>query len=100
MNKFIHYLEADLSLEIFIFKKEEKEFISKVTINEKEVKEIKIKKEAILFISFDEDEKNESFSLTLYPKNNFLISVEYTLKDKTLKEDFTKFKEYLKALIL
>ncbi len=100
MNRFIHYLEIDLSLEILIFKTEIKEFTSKVSVNEKKVKELKIKKESISFISFDEDESKDYFIITIYPKNNFLISIEYTLKEKNYEEDFKQFKEYLKTLIL
>ncbi len=100
MNKFINYLEIDISLEILIFKTEKKELTSKVKINEKETKELKIRKTSILFISFDENEENNSFIIKLYPTNNFLISIEYTLEDKESKEDFEKLKEYLKTLIL
>ena len=100
MNKFINYLEIDISLKVLIFKTEKKGFSSKVTINEKETKELKIKKEAVLFTSFDEDEENDSFIIRLYPTNNFLISVTYTLEEKESKEDFEKLKEYLKTLIL
>ena len=100
MNKFINYLEIDISLEILIFKTEKKELTSKVKINEKETKELKIRKTSVLFISFDEDEENDSFIIKLYPTNNFLISIEYTLEDKESKEDFEKLKEYLKTLIL
>ena len=99
MNRFIDYLEIDSSLEVLIFKKEIKEFISKVSVNKKEVKEIRIIKESILFISLDENEK-DYFIITIYPKNNFLISIEYTLKEKQYEEDFKKFKEYLKTLIV
>ena len=100
MNKFINYLEIDISLEILIFKTEKKELTSKVKINEKETKELKIRKTSVLFISFDEDEENNSFIIKLYPTNNFLISIEYTLENKESKEDFEKLKEYLKTLIL
>ena len=100
MNRFMRYLEIDLSLEVLIFKTEIKEFTSKVSINKKEVKELKIKKEAVLFTSFDEDENKDYFIITIYPKNNFLISIEYTLKEKNYEEDFKQFKEYLKTLIL
>jgi len=104
MNRFIEYLELDLSLEIFIFKKTDKEIISTVKVNNKEVKELKIKKESILFTTFDETDEND-FIIEIYPTNNQLITLSYKLKDEyvkdeNIKNEFEKFKEYIKSLIL
>ena len=100
MNRFMNYLEIDLSLEIFIFKKESKEFKSTVKINNEETKEIKIKKESILFTSFDENEKENTFIIKIYTLNNYIITLTFSLIEESLKDDFTKFKEYMKSLIL
>ena len=99
MNRFIEYLELDLSLEIFIFKKTNKEIISSVKINDKEVQELKIKKESILFTTFDEKSETD-FKIEIYPTNNQIITLSYILKDENLKGEFERFKEYIKSLIL
>jgi len=99
MNRFIEYLELDLSLEIFIFKKTKKELISTVKVNNKEVKELKIKKESVLFTTFDA-KSDSDFTIEIYPTNNSIITLSYILKDENLKDEFDKFKEYIKSLIL
>ena len=100
MNRFMEYVELDLSLEIFIFKTVTKEIKSTVKINNKLVKEIKLKREAILFTSFDEDDKENVFIIEVYTQNNHIITLTFSLKDEALKDDFEKFKEYIKSLIL
>jgi len=104
MNRFIDYLELDLSLEIFIFKRTDKEILSTIKVNDKEVKELKIKKSAVLFTTFDETDETD-FKIEVYPTNNQLITLSYKLKyeyakDENIKNEFDKFKEYIKSLIL
>jgi len=104
MNRFIEYLELDLSLEIFIFKRTDKEILSTIKVNDKEVKELKIKKSAVLFTTFDETDETD-FKIEVYPTNNQLITLSYKLKyeyakDENIKNEFDKFKEYIKSLIL
>ena len=96
----MEHLEIDLSLDIFIFKTNTKDFKSIVRVNEKEVKEIKIKKDAILFTTFDEDPLANLFFIEIFPQNNHIITLTFSLKNENLKDDFEKFKEYIKSLIL
>ena len=99
MNRFIEYLELDLSLEIFEFKKLDKEMLSAVKVNEKEVTSLKIKRSSILFATFDEKSEID-LKIRIYTPNNHIITLSYLLRDESLKEEFDKFKEYIKSLIL
>jgi len=99
MNRFIKYLELDLSLEVFEFKKLDKEILSTVKVNEKKITSLKIKRSSILFITFNEKSEID-LKIEIYTLNNHIITLSYLLKDESFKEEFDKFKEYIKSLIL
>jgi len=102
MNRFIEYLELDSSLEVFIFKQTSKMIDSEIEVNNKEVKELKIKKDSINFITFNSNSDTD-FMIEIYPKNNIVITLSYFIKEDSseeIKEEFKNFEEYIKMLIL
>ena len=70
-----------------------------IKINDKEIKEIKLKQEFIQFFTCSEDFSNPlapEFHIEIY-LNNYVISYEVTGDDK---EEIKKFCEYVKSILI
>jgi len=97
---FNDYVELDTSSNAILiksFSQNNNEIVIKV--NEKETKEIKLKKNLIQFFTSISDFSNPlapEFTIEIY-FNNHIVSIEVTRENK---EEIEKFYEYIKSILL
>ncbi len=97
---FNNYIKIDTVSKAVLFlscNEENNEILIK--INDKEIKEIKLKQEFIQFFTCSEDFSNPlspEFHIEIY-FNNYVISYEVTGDDK---EEIEKFYEYIKSILI
>jgi len=93
-------IEIDTSIDAIILKTDKTQINSIVKINEEEIKELKIKKDAILFYTLNPVINNPlkpECTFCIYTSNNIIIEVIYESDDK---EELIKFEEYVKSILL
>ena len=97
---FTEYVEIDTSaraLLLLAFSSENNEI--KIKVDDKEIKEIKLKQDLIEFFTCNEDYSNPlapEFKVDIY-FNNYIIEYEVVGDDK---EEVKKFCEYIKSILI
>ncbi|NPA88122.1 hypothetical protein [Caminibacter pacificus] len=93
-------IEFDDSANAIILKTDKESINSIVKLNSKEIKELKIKKEAILFYTLNPVINNPlkpECTFLIYTSNNMEIEVIYESEDK---EELIKFEEFVKTTLI
>jgi len=97
---FNYYVELDTSSNSILiksFSQNNNELVIK--INEKEIKEIKLKQDLIQFFTSNSDFSNPlapEFTIDIY-FNNHIVSLEVTGEDE---EEIKRFYEYIKSILI
>ncbi len=93
-------IEFDDSSNAIILKTDKNSINSIVKLNDKEIKELKIKKEAILFYTLNPVINNPlepECTFIIYTSNNMQIELIYESDDK---EELIKFEEFVKSILI
>jgi len=93
-------IEFDDSSNAIILKTDKSSINSIVKLNDNEIKELKIKRDAILFYTLNPVINNPlepECTFMLYTKNNYTIELIYESEDK---EELIKFEEFVKELLI
>ncbi len=97
---FTDFIELDVPSNAIILKTRENQIKSIVKIDDKEISELKIRKEAISFFTLKSNYKNPlkpEFSIFIYTLNNTIIENVYEgTEEKILKE----LEEYVKSILI
>ena len=96
-NDYIEIDTASKSILLLSYSEGNNEILIKV--NEKEIKELKLKQEFIQFFTCNEDFSNPlaaEFKIDIY-FNNYIVSYEVTGENS---EEIKKFYEYVKSLLI
>ncbi len=97
---FVDMIELDVPANAVILKRFEGEINSIVKINDKEIQEMKIKKDAVLFFTVSKNYDNPikpEFTILIYTANNATIEVIFESDKKT---ELKELEEYVKSIII
>ena len=97
---FIEMIELDVPADAIILKNYNQDISSIIKIDDKEIKEIKIKKNAILFFTVSKNYDNPikpEITFFIYTINNKTIEIIYESDDK---KELKELEEYVKSILI
>ena len=97
---FVDMIELDVPAEAIILKNYNGDISSIIKINDKEIKEMKIKKDAILFFTVSKNYNNPikpEITFYLYTVNNANIEIIF---ESDNKEELKELEEYAKSILI
>ena len=97
---FIEIIELDVPADAIILKNYNQDISSIIKIDDKEIKEMKIKKDAILFFTVSNNYDNPikpEITFFIYTINNKTIEIIYESDDK---KELKELEEYVKSILI
>jgi bisphosphoglycerate-independent phosphoglycerate mutase (AlkP superfamily) len=97
---FVEMIELDVPAEAIILKQKQGEISSIIKINDKEIQEMKIKKDAILFFTVSKNYDNPikpEITFFIYSLNNTIIEIIFESDDK---KELKELEEYAKSILI
>jgi hypothetical protein len=97
---FVDMIELDVPAEAIILKNYNGNISSIIKINDKEIKEMKIKKDAILFFTVSKNYDNPikpEITFILYTLNNATVEIIFESDDK---KELKELEEYAKSILI
>ena len=97
---FIEIIELDVPANAIILKTNNEKISSIIKINNKEIKEMKIKKDAILFFTVSKNYDNPikpEITFFIYTLNNAIIELIFESDDK---KELKELEEYAKSILI